>query len=286
VLLQSVDFFTPVVDDPYLFGAIAAANALSDIFAMGGRPLTAMNLVAFPACLDSAVLERILRGGIDKIHEAGATLVGGHSIEDEEPKYGLAVTGIAHPDRLVTTLGCQPGDQLVLTKPLGTGLLTTALKGAVLTAAELQDALTGMARLNRYAAEAMLRVGVRACTDITGFGLLGHGLEMAQASQVELRLQGERLPSYSQARAMAEMGLVPAGSHRNRQHYGARLQCHQTDPILLDLLSDPQTSGGLLIAVAAERLDALIAALQAAGDQASHIGEVGGRVPDGRMLLL
>ena len=195
MLLQSVDFFTPVVDDPYLFGAIAAANALSDIFAMGGQPLTAMNLVAFPACLDSAVLERILRGGIDKIHEAGATLVGGHSIEDEEPKYGLAVTGIAHPDRLVTTLGCQPGDQLVLTKPLGTGLLTTALKGAVLTAAELQDALTGMARLNRYAAEAMLRVGVRACTDITGFGLLGHGLEMAQASQVELRLQGERLPS-------------------------------------------------------------------------------------------
>lgn len=286
VLLQSVDFFTPVVDDPYLFGAIAAANALSDIFAMGGKPLTAMNIVAFPRCLPIDVLTQILRGGIDKVHEAGATMVGGHSIEDDEPKYGLAVTGTAHPDRLVTSQGGKPGDVLILTKPLGTGLLTTGLKAEIIDESHMLEALTGMALLNRYAAEVMLKVGVSACTDITGFGLLGHALELAEASQVRLIIHGDSLPAYPLAVEMADTGLVPEGSFRNRAHYFHRVQGADSQrATTLDLLSDPQTSGGLLIAVAVERADLLIAGLKAAGQQAFIIGEIAAGTA-GTMLLI
>jgi selenide,water dikinase len=285
-LLQSVDFFTPVVDDPYMFGAIAAANALSDVFAMGGKPLTAMNIVAFPMCLDIDILTKILCGGADKVHEAGATMVGGHSIEDEEPKYGLSITGIVHPDHIVTTLGCQTGDLLVLTKPLGTGLLTTGLKAKALDEQQIEEALTGMARLNRYACEAMLQVGVSACTDITGFGLIGHALEMAGASQKRLLIHTTSLPQYPHAIDMAETGLVPEGSFRNHHHYMPRVSGKDNqEQKYIDLLCDPQTSGGLLIAVAPERLEQLITALQAGGDQAFIIGEVEDGIP-GTMQLI
>ena len=275
VLLQSLDFFTPVVDDPYLFGAIAAANALSDVFAMGGKPITVMNIVAFPKCLDIDILTKILCGGADKVHEAGATVVGGHSIEDEEPKYGLAVTGTAHPQRLITTLGCQDGDLLVLTKPLGTGLLTTGLKAKVVTEQQIDTALQGMARLNRYASEAMQQVGISACTDITGFGLVGHSLEMAQASQKRLIIHAASLPAYPYAIEMAETGLVPEGRYRNYNHYIPRVSgAAEQSTTNIDLLCDPQTSGGLLIAVPASRVDQLLVALTACGDQGFIIGEV------------
>ena len=257
--MQSVDFFTPVVDDPYKFGQIAAANALSDLFAVGARPLTALNLVSFPVnCLDPDILVKILQGGAERVHAAGAVIAGGHSIEDDEPKYGLSVTGLVDPNKMVTTCGCHPGDQLYLTKPLGTGLLTTALKGEILTETDLAAAIEGMMTLNKAAAEAMLAVGVSACTDITGFGLIGHAAEMAEASQVDLRLSLQKLPAYPQALDMAEMGLVPAGSHRNRDFYSSRLVGgEKCDPLLLDLLSDAQTSGGLLIAVPAEKAESL-----------------------------
>ncbi len=286
LLLQSIDFFTPVVDDPYMFGAIAAANALSDVFAMGGQPITAMNMVGFPNCLPVDVLTEILKGGTAKVHEAGATMVGGHSVEDEEPKYGLAVTGTVHPDNLITSQGCKPGDILVLTKPLGTGLLTTALKAEVINEAQITEALQGMARLNRYASEAMRQVGISACTDVTGFGLLGHALEMAEASGIRLLISGSSLPEYPLARDMAETGLVPEGSFRNNRHYMPRVTGaeHQAQADI-DLLCDPQTSGGLLMAVHPKRLDALCQALKHAGDHAFVIGEVADG-PAGTMELI
>lgn len=274
--MQSVDFFTPVVDDPFRFGQIAAANALSDLYAVGARPLTALNLVCFPVnCLDNDVLVRILCGGAERVHAAGAVVAGGHSIEDDEPKYGLSVTGIVDPGRMITACGAGPGDQLLLTKPLGTGLLTTALKGEVVTEEQINDAINGMVALNQAAAEVMLKIGATACTDITGFGLVGHAAEMAEASRVGFRLFSKRLPFYPHALDMAEMGLVPVGSHRNRQFYQPRLRFLQAvDPILMDLVCDPQTSGGLLIAVAPERLEAFVELLAGRGVDGRHIGEV------------
>ncbi len=275
-LVQSVDFFTPVVDDPYRYGQIAAANSLSDIFAIGARPITALNLVAFPlAQLGSEVLQQILAGGAERVAAAGAVIAGGHSIEDDEPKYGLSVTGLVDPGRMVTTCGCQPGDQLILTKPLGTGILATALKGEVVSEAEISAAIEGMISLNQAAAEAMLEVGVSACTDITGFGLVGHALELAQASQVGLRFRLADLPAYPQALEMAAIGLIPEGAHRNRDYYFDRVDGREAcDPLQLDLLCDPQTSGGLLIAVASERCNRLCQALTARQVTATLIGEV------------
>ncbi len=276
--MQSVDFFTPVVDDPYRFGQIAAANALSDIFTVGARPLTAMNLVSFPVnCLDPEILVKILQGGAERIHAAGAVVAGGHSIEDDEPKYGLSVTGIVDPARMMTTCGCRPGDRLYLTKSLGTGLLTTALKGEILGEGDVIEAIEGMTTLNKAAADAMLATGVSACTDITGFGLIGHAAEMAEASRVDLRISLQSLPVYPQALDMAEMGLVPAGSHRNREFYGPRLVgAENCDALLLDLLSDAQTSGGLLIAVAAEKAATLEQQFVERGVPVHCIGEVAG----------
>ena len=285
-LVQSVDFFTPVVDDPYKYGQIAAANALSDLFAVGARPLTALNLVSFPIdCLESDILVKILQGGAERVHAAGAVIAGGHSIEDDEPKYGLSVTGLVDPSKMVTTCGCQPGDQLYLTKPLGTGLLTTALKGEILTEADIVEAIDGMVTLNQTAAEVMLAVGVSACTDITGFGLIGHASEMAQASGVGLKIFINDLPAYPQALEMAEMGLVPAGSHRNRDFYSPCLDGHERcDPLYLDLLSDAQTSGGLLIAVAKEKAELLEQRLV---DQYVPVHRVGEVISgsSGRLLL-
>ena len=275
-LVQSVDFFTPVLDDPYRYGQIAAANSLSDIYAVGARPLTAMNVVCFPiGCLDQSILVQILCGGAERVHAAGAVVAGGHSIEDDEPKYGLSVTGTVDPARMVTTCGARFGDQLVLTKPLGTGLLTTALKGEVLTEGDLVAAIDGMVALNKEASEVMMEIGVSASTDITGFGLVGHAAEMAEASQVAFRLFVSRLPHYPHALDMAEIGLVPVGSHRNQKFYLSR--CHQPRPadrLLIDLLCDPQTSGGLLLALPAEKLDGCLEGLQQRGVMAWHIGEV------------
>jgi selenide,water dikinase len=261
-LVQSVDFFTPVVDDPRTFGRITAANALSDIYAMGAKPLTALNLVGFPNCLERDVLVQILLGGADKLAEAGCVLVGGHTVEDDEPKYGLAVTGLVDPARMISTVGARPGDRLVLTKPLGTGILATALKGEVITEEQMADAIAGMQVLNRYASEAMQEVGVHACTDITGFGLLGHALEMAEASNVGLVIEAGALHIYPLTLEMAATGLVPAGSYHNREHYLPQVVNRATlPPELVDILADPQTSGGLLIAVPEERCAALHAAL-------------------------
>ena len=274
-LVQSVDFFTPVVDDPYRYGQIAAANALSDLYAIGATPLLALNLVAFPTCrLGADLLQQILAGGAERVQAAGAVLGGGHSIEDDEPKYGLCVTGMVNPATMLTTCGCRPGDQLILTKPLGTGLLTTALKGEVLTETEIEAAVAGMIRLNDTAAEVVKQVGARACTDVTGFGLVGHALELAEASGVKLSLSVSRLPAYPRALEMADSGLLPEGAYRNRDYYFPRIIGPQRgDQARRDLLCDPQTSGGLLIAVAADRRQQLQQRLSQAGVAAFHIGE-------------
>ncbi len=285
-LVQSVDFFTPIVDDPASYGKIAAANALSDIYAMGGRPLTALSLVGFPACLERSILVEILRGCAEKVLEAGAVIVGGHSVEDDEPKIGLAVTGLVDPARLVTTRGARPGDRLLLTKPLGTGILATALKGEVIGEAEMRAAIAGMETLNQAAAAAMLEVGVAAATDVSGFGLLGHALEMAEASSVLLEINGLTLPAYPQAREMAAIGLVPTGSYNNREYYLPRvLDADHLDHAILDLLADPQTSGGLLLAVAPQRLDLMQAALLKRNIPSWPIGKVA-EGPAGRLRVI
>ncbi|KYH32396.1 selenide, water dikinase [Moorella mulderi DSM 14980] len=276
-LIQTIDFFTPIVDDPYLYGQIAAANALSDVYAMGGKPLTAMNIVAFPSKkVDITVLGEILRGGADKVLEAGAVLVGGHSIDDEEPKYGLAVTGIVHPDRIVTNCGARPGDKLILTKPLGTGIITTAIKAEMATPELEQEVSRWMATLNREAAAAMVAVGVHACTDITGFGLLGHGLEMARGSSVNLVIYARAVPVLPRALEFAALGLIPGGAYNNRRYVAKDVSMDAGVPeALQDVLYDPQTSGGLLIAVAGEKAGELMAALKERGVTAARIiGEV------------
>jgi selenide, water dikinase len=284
-LVQSVDFFTPIVNDPATYGRIAAANALSDIYAMGGRPLTVMNLVGFPACLEREVLVEILRGGAEKVLESGAVIVGGHTVEDDEPKFGLAVTGLVDPAQLITTAGAQPGDALFLTKPLGSGILATALKGEVITEDQMTEAIRDMERLNRSAAEIMVAVGVSACTDITGFGLLGHALEMAEASQVGLALDATALHVYPQVMELAALGLVPAGSYRNREHYLPKVvNRDQVPPEIVDIVADPQTSGGLLIAVSQNRRQELKNALVKAGCSAFEVGRIVAEHP-GRMIL-
>ena len=275
-LIQTVDFFTPVVDDPYLYGQIAAANALSDVYAMGGRPLTALNIICYPSsCGELETLTAILKGGADKIKEAGALLVGGHSVEDREPKYGLAVTGLVHPAKLITNRGARPGDRLVLTKRIGTGVITTALKADLAPSQAVTAACREMATLNRHAAEAMEEVGVSACTDITGFGLLGHALALAQASGVHLRLNAAAVPLLPAAEELAASGLLPAGAYANREHVAARVSFATGLPQALgDLLCDPQTSGGLLIAVAPDRLNRLLTALSHRRVTAAVIGSV------------
>ena len=277
-LIQTLDFFTPIVDDPYLFGQIAATNSLSDVYAMGGRPLTAMNIVTFPICrLAPEVLLAILSGGQQKIAEAGAVMLGGHTIDDDEPKYGLSVTGVVHPDKVLTNAGARPGDALVLTKAIGTGVLYTAMR-AELFATGVAAAAASMARLNKYAAEVMLRYPVNACTDITGFGLLGHAFELADASQVDLELDSRAVPLLPEAAEAAGMGLVPAGAYANRD-YLKQVDFQPAVPVnLQDLLFDPQTSGGLLISLPADRAPELVAELQSAGvTDAACIGRVAGK---------
>ena len=277
-LIQTLDFFTPIVDDPYLFGQIAATNSLSDVYAMGGKPLTAMNIVTFPICrLAPEVLLAILSGGQQKIAEAGAVMLGGHTIDDDEPKYGLSVTGVVHPDKVLTNAGAQPGDALILTKAIGTGVLYTALK-AELFPAGVAAAAASMTQLNRYAAEVMTRFPVHACTDITGFGLLGHAFELAAGSAVDLELDSRAVPLLPDAAEAAGMGLVPAGAYANRD-YLKQVDFQPDVPVnLQDLLFDPQTSGGLLISLAEDLAADLLAELHAAGVAvAACIGRVTGK---------
>jgi selenide,water dikinase len=259
-LVQTLDFFTPIVNDPYDFGRIAAANSLSDIYAMGGKPLTAMNIVCFPVKeMDKAILRSILEGGMEVVHEAGAVMAGGHSVEDPEIKYGLSVTGIVHPDKFLTNDKSKEGDVLVLTKPLGTGILTTALKGGMLDDRLTSEITELMAALNKGASEAMMEVGVNAVTDITGFGLLGHALEMAKASKVCIRLYAKDVPVIPDALTFASIGMVPEGSLRNRKFCSHQVDAAPgLDAVLIDILSDAQTSGGLLISVPSEKADLLI----------------------------
>jgi selenide, water dikinase len=277
-MINTVDFITPPVDHPYWFGQIAAANSLSDVYAMGGRPLTALNLVMFPAKkLDLGILREILRGGHDKVVEAGAVLVGGHSVDDEEPKYGLCVNGVVHPDRILTNAGVQVGDVLVLTKPLGSGVLFNAVRAKKFPLAELErEILPSLAQLNRRSIETALAFDLHACTDITGFGILGHGLEMAAGSQVRLILHHKALPFYPGALEMYQKGQTTGSNRANRAlaaRHDFRLEVHLTRAEE-ELLFDPQTSGGLLFSLPAAQGPALCAALHQQGIQAATcIGE-------------
>ncbi|SCZ77188.1 selenophosphate synthase [Acidaminobacter hydrogenoformans DSM 2784] len=257
-LIQTLDFFTPIVDDPYMFGQIAAANALSDVYAMGGTPLIALNIVAFPNCLPIEVLGEILRGGADKVKEAGALLVGGHSIEDNEPKYGLSVTGTVHPDRVLANATAKPGDVLILTKPVGVGILNTCIKEELLEQGLVDEAIRVMATLNKVAGELMMEVGANSCTDITGFGLIGHALEMAEGSKVSIELESHVVPVMEGALENAEMGLVPAGAYKNRDYAGERVWIDTSiTEAMVDVLYDPQTSGGLLISLEPDKAEIL-----------------------------
>jgi selenide,water dikinase len=276
-IIQTIDFFTPIVDDPYDFGQITVANALSDVYAMGGKPLTALNIVCFPINkLDISILKDMLKGGIDKMKEAGVTLVGGHSIDDAELKYGLSVTGTVHPERLVTNSGAKAGDKLILTKPLGTGIISTALKAGKVSKETIAKMTKYMAALNKKASELMQEVGVHACTDITGFGLLGHACQLAQNSQVGIKINSSAVPVFTEVEDFAKAGLCPGGLYRNRDFYGKMVEfSNQVPDYTRDILFDAQTSGGLLISLAPETAELLVKKLQKAGVQdAAIIGEV------------
>ncbi|OQA16466.1 MAG: Selenide, water dikinase [bacterium ADurb.Bin363] len=281
-LIQTVDFFTPIVDDPFIFGQIAVVNAMSDIYAMGGKPLTAMNIMAFPIKkLPGEILKQILLGGIEKIREAGALLIGGHSVEDSEIKYGLSVTGIIHPSKIISNGGAKPGDKLILTKPLGTGIISTAIKAGMASEKAIEEIITSMCKLNDKAGNIMQEVRANACTDITGFGLIGHLLEVLKASKVGAIIYPERVPVFSEAVTCAERGLVPTGSHLNRNYYSSRVKVDTPiSPFKLDILYDAQTSGGLLISLPEERAKFFIEKFK----EGKIIGEIIPQ-PEGRILL-
>jgi len=274
LLLQTADFFTPIVDDPYRFGQIAAANAFSDVYAMGGEPLTAMNLVAFPCSLDLGILREILAGGLSKIEESGAKLCGGHSVQDEEPKYGLSVTGFVEADGVVRNAGAEPGDALVLTKPLGLGILTTALKRDIVSEEEIEEAVQAASLLNKGGRDAMGEVDVSAATDVTGYGFLGHLMEMLEANIAPLGavVRRDEIPVWERAVPLANDGVYPGGLKSNREYLEGRVTADGVDPDALLPLYDPQTSGGLLIAV--PEASALVDALERRGVTGSVVGEV------------
>ena len=278
-VIETVDFFTPIVDDPYLFGQIAAANALSDVYAMGGEPRVAMNLLCVPNCLPKEDVRAILEGGHSKAVEAGCVIAGGHTIQDNEPKYGLCVTGFVHPERILKNVGAQPGDVLVLTKPIGSGVLTTALKADLISASSRDAAYAHMATLNKAAGDAVRQVSdVHACTDITGFGLLGHSFEMAEGSGVTIRLHGKSLPLMDEALDMAGMGIIPSGAYRNMDYVKPHLAVlPSAQQALLDLAADPQTSGGLLVALPREQAERLLSLLRPFAPWSAIVGEVSAR---------
>ena len=286
-LIMTVDFFPPITDDPFEFGMIAAANSLSDVYAMGGKPLVALNIVGFPAALDKDILAEVLRGGYTKANEAGCLIAGGHTVDDPEPKYGLSVVGIVEPGKQVTNAGAQPGDVLILTKPLGTGIITTAGKQGNVDAAVMQGAVTAMSTLNRAAADAMTKVGVNAATDITGFGLMGHLRSMVRGSKVTAEVELGQVPALPGARELLERGVAPGGTHRNLQSVADAVEwssdLSENDQLFL---CDAQTSGGLLISVAGNKKEELLAELKAQGVSApAVIGKVT-EASDGRIKAL
>jgi len=282
-IIETLDFFTPVVDDPYIFGQVAAANALSDVYAMGGKPLTAMNIVCFPVkTMDISVLKQILAGGLNKLHEAEVTLVGGHSVEDNELKYGLSVTGVIHPAKVILNTGSRVGDKLLLTKPLGTGIINTGLKGNMADEKAVAKAIKLMVTLNRKASELMVEAGAHACTDVTGFGLLGHACEMVECTDVGMVIHSDMVPFIPEAKELAEMGMMPGGLHRNRDF---RIDMVEIDPnvpkYMVDIMFDPQTSGGLLITASPEKAQPLLEKMRQEGiEDAAIIGEIVSE-PDG-----
>jgi len=287
-LVQTIDYFTPIVDDPRTFGQVAAANSLSDVYAMGGRPITAMNVVCFPSkTLGLEPLREILKGGLDTLKEAGVALLGGHSVEDAEPKYGLSVTGIIDPRRILKKDGLGEAHEIILTKPLGTGVISTALKGQMASPEAYEAMVQSMRMLNRAASEAALEAGAAACTDVTGFGLLGHMMEMAMASGVRIVLETERVPILEGALAYAGMGMVHGGTLANRSFFGQRVEGEDLiDPVLLDILYDPQTSGGLLIAVPQEGVGVLENGLRKRGvATVASVARVEGKAPGGKIVL-
>lgn len=252
-LIQTLDFFTPMVDDPYTFGQIAAANALSDVYAMGGEPTVAMNIVCFPSCYDLNILGEILRGGADKVNESGCLLVGGHSVDDQEPKYGLSVSGIVHPKKVLANSTARVGDKLILTKPLGAGIMNTAMKPGLVDEETSKYVVEIMAHLNKYAAKSFMKYDVNSATDITGFGMLGHTLEMAVASDVSIILKADKIPMMKQVVEFAEMGIIPEGAYKNMGYVQDDVKISENIPeAISDVLYDPQTSGGLLVSVPAE----------------------------------
>jgi len=277
-LVQTVDFFTPTVDDPFTFGQIAAVNSLNDIYAMGARPLTAMNIVCFPIkTMDISVLQQVLQGGLNKMHEAGVLLIGGHSVEDNEIKYGLSVTGIVHPDKVLYNRGARADDQIILTKALGTGVISTAIKAGEATPEQMQQAIQAMTSLNKKAAELMIAVGdIHACTDITGFGLLGHACEMMEGGDVGLRINSAALPVFTGVRDLMETGFIPGGLYRNRDYRIRQVEKEKTCPDwIFDLLFDPQTAGGLFFSLPGSKADPLVQQMRAAGiADVAVIGEV------------
>jgi selenide,water dikinase len=276
-IVQTVDFFTPVVDDPYDFGRIAVTNSLSDVYAMGGRPLTALNIVCFPRdSMDIAVLREVLRGGLDQMHAAGVILLGGHTVDDPELKYGLAVTGTIHPDKVIHNNTARPGDRLILTKPLGTGIISTAIKRGAASQAAIDAIVKSMTALNRKASELMLAAGANACKDITGFGLLGHAAEMIDGTEVGMIIEAAAVTVFPEAKEYAAKGMIPGGLHRNRDFRKDMIDIDKNVPqYLWDILFDPQTSGGLLIAVPEKKAARLLEKLHKAGvTAAALIGEV------------
>jgi len=274
-LVQTVDFFPPIADDPYLFGQIAATNALSDVYAMGGEPKLALNLLCVPENMPREAVHELLRGGYDKAYEAGTIITGGHSILDPEPKYGLAVTGFVHPDKVLTNSGAKPGDVLLLTKPIGIGVLTTAAKADLASEESLSLACRMMTTLNKSARDVMVKYNVHACTDVTGFGLLGHTYEMAQGSDVEITLNVKEIDLIPEALELARIGILPAGMYRNRKFAEPGVDAGDTELAKQDLLYDPQTAGGLLMAVDPADAEALFAELKGAVPSAQRIGTVG-----------
>lgn len=272
--IQTLDFFTPVVDDPYTFGAIAAANSLSDIYAMGGKPTVAMNIVCFPNCLNIEILGDILRGGADKVKEAGAVVIGGHSVQDDEPKYGLSVMGLVHPNKILKNHGCKVGDALILTKPLGSGVINTAIKAEFASSEIYEEAVKVMTTLNKYAGEIIVNYHVNACTDVTGFGIMGHSFEMASASGITIKLNQNKIPVIKGAREFAEMGLVPAGTYNNKSYLDGKYSLRDVPQWLEDILFDPQTSGGLLISVPKGEVENIMTDLDKLELKSAVIGEV------------
>jgi selenide, water dikinase len=273
-IIQTLDFFTPVVDDPYTYGQIAAANSLSDVYAMGGKPLVALNIVCFPLCLPIEVLGEILRGGADKVLEAGAVVVGGHTVDDNEPKYGLSVTGMVHPNKILKNYGCKAGEVIILTKPLGVGIINAAIKGDAASKEAYDKAVKVMAELNKYSAEVITNYDISACTDITGFGFMGHSYEMASASKVTLKFSKDKIPYIAEAKEYAQMGLVPGGAYRNKDYLKGKYSLNNVPEWLEDILFDPQTSGGLMFSCSRADGEKIVESLKNINIVAEVVGEV------------